>query len=232
MDGDPLQAHIDRLGAMPAGWAARKVATPADHQAESLAFLHAAHPAGIAPNMGVLPAVEDEGFVRVPAGGYDGLIHWRGTGGGLLHLHAPGRAVDLFDRIHGLAIDLPGHGLSDGWPAAPPTDPAAWQAVIAAVVDRFDCTGVRHAALPSGDPDRLFPDLAADRFGGYLTRAWAIVRAGHLFDPWYDASAATARDFAPEALAPDRLAREHRALIRASAARHYLVAMRSLQGES
>ena len=38
-DGDPMQAHIDRLGPMPAGWEARKVRTPADQQAASLAFL-------------------------------------------------------------------------------------------------------------------------------------------------------------------------------------------------
>lgn len=226
-DGDPLQAHIDRLGPMPKGWAAHKVATAAEHQAVSLAFLSA----DVAPAAAPLPEAADEGFVQVSAGGFDGLIHWRGTGGGALHLHAPGRAIDLIDVIDGMAIDLPGHGLSDGWRGAVPTDPAAWQAVIDAVATRFGCTSVRVPVLPKGDPERLFPDLSADRFGSHLTRAWAIVRASHLFDPWYEVAVANARDFDPAAMTPDRLALEHRALIRATAAREYLVAMRSMQGE-
>lgn len=227
-DSDPLQAHIDRLGDMPAGWAAKKVATPAEHQAVSLVFLRADTGAAA----GQLGEADDEGFVHITAGGFDGLIHWRGVGGGTLMLHAPGAAIDLLDDdIDGLAIDLPGHGLSDGWPGAPPSDAAAWQAVIDAVATRFGCTAVNRAAMPAGDPDQLFPDLAPDRFGAYLTKAWAIVRASHLFDPWYAVSAANARDFDPAAVAPDRLAREHRALIRASAARECLIAMRSLEGE-
>ena len=226
-DGDPLQAHIDRLGAMPAGWEARKVATPADHHAESLAFLR--RDAG--PGVDTLPEAADEGFVSITAGGFDGLIHWRGRGGGVLRPNAPGRAIDLDPAVDGLAVDMPGHGLSDSWGQAAPDDPAAWRAVIDALVARFACTGVAMPDLPQGDPDRLFPDLRADRFGGHLTRAWAIVRAAQLFDPWYDVAAANARDFDPAALAPERLAREHRALMRAVAARAYLIAMRSLQGE-
>lgn len=226
-DGDPLQAHIDRLGAMPAGWHARKVATPAEHQAASLAFLR--EEAGAA--CGALPECADEGFCRVTTAGFDGLIHWRGRGGGALHLHAPGGALDLLEAGDALAIDLPGHGLSDCWPGEPHTDPAAWQAVIDRVAQVFGCTRIVREATPGGDPDRLFPDLAPDRFGAYLTRAWSIVRAGALFDPWYDASAAAARPFDPAALAPERLARAHRALIRANAARHYLIALRSSEGE-
>ena len=50
-DGDPLQAHIDRLGAMPSGWAAAKVATPKEHQDRSLAFLKQM-PASELPTLG------------------------------------------------------------------------------------------------------------------------------------------------------------------------------------
>lgn len=227
-DGDPLQAHIDRLGAMPAGWEAGKVATPADHQARSLAFLRAESGTAI----GDLPRCNDEGFQRITTTSFDGLIHWRGRGGGALHLHAPGRAIELLGDIDGLAIDLPGHGLSDGSPGDSPTDHAAWQAVIDAVAGAFGCDRIVKEPAPSGEVDRLFPDLTPDRFGSHLTRAWSIVRAAHLFDPWYEASAAAARDFNPAAIAPEALAIEHRALIRASAARHYLIALRSNEGES
>lgn len=77
-DGDPLQAHIDRLGEMPSGWEARKVSTPAAHQASSLEFLMQ-HPA---PAVERIAEARDEGFRRVTVDGFDGLIHWRGTPGG------------------------------------------------------------------------------------------------------------------------------------------------------
>ncbi len=227
-DGDPLQAHIDRLGSMPAGWDARKVPSPGAHQAESLAFLRGDRP--VAP--AALPECADEGFRRVTTDRFDGLIHWRGRGAGPLHLHAPGRALDLLHNVDGLAIDLPGHGLSDSWLDLPPTDHDAWQDVIDAIAQDFGCNGIVREPSPAGEPDRLFPDLTADRFGGHLSRAWAIVRAAHLFDPWYEASPATARTFDAASLAPEKLAREHRALIWANAARHYLIALRSTEGEA
>lgn len=89
---------------------------------------------------------------------------------------------------------------------------------------------VNSEPAPRGDPAQLFPNLAPDRFGAYLTRAWSIVRARHLFDPWYEASPATAIDFDPAVLEPERLAREHRALLRASAARELATAMQSQGG--
>ncbi len=66
-----------------------------------------------------------------------------------------------------------------------------------------------------------------DRFGAYLTRAWAIARARHFFAPWYEASAAHAIPFAPEDIALERLAIETRALVRASAARAFATALQS-----
>jgi len=227
-DGDPLQAHIDRLGAMPRGWEARKLATPAEHQAASLAFLQP-YATGDAP---ALVEAEDAGFVRIKTPDFAGLIHWQGQRGGAIHLATPGSEAAISANPGGLAIDLPGQGLSDLWPDRPPTDWAPWQAVIDAAASALGATSVVRPALPSGDPDRLFPDLTPDRFGSYLTRAWSIVRARHFFDPWYDASAATARPFAPNEITPAKLALEHRALLRASAARAYLIALRSSEGES
>lgn len=223
-DGDPLQTHIDRLGELPSGWEARKVATPAAHQAASLEFLMQ-YPA---PAVERIAEARDEGFRRVTLDGFDGLIHWRGMPGKDVCLHGPGRALELLDSAPGFAIDLPGHGLSDGWSGPAPTDWRAWRAVVTSVAGDVP---VHCEPAPRGDPARLFPDLAPDRFGAYLTRAWSIVRASHLFDPWYEASLATAIDFDPAALEPKQLAREHRALLRATAARELATAMQSQGGK-
>lgn len=226
-DGDPLQAHIDRLGTMPAGWAAHKLATPAEHHAASLAFLQR-HAGSTAPEP---RNADDEGFVAITTESFAGLIHWRGQRGGTLLLHPPGGAADLIDPGAGIAIDLPGHGLSDRWPGEAPDKWPAWQAVIDAAAQALGTSEVVLPSMPIGDPARLFPDLTPDRFGSHLTRAWAIVRAGHFFDPWYEADAAHARDFDPADVGVEQLARAHRALIRAVAARPYLVAWRSREGE-
>ena len=192
-DGDPLQAHIDRLGPMPKGWNAYKVTTPAEHQAASSDFLRAHGEDQSAP-----PMVEetDAWFVRVIAAGFDGLIHcWDG------------------DRV-----DPPGHGLSGNWQGEAPTDPATWLAVF----DRFTAS-TGHAVvlppLPKGDPDLLYPDLRPDRFGTYLTKAWAISRAEVLFDPWYEVGAATARPIDPARLDLDALAGRTRYRLRSPAAK-------------
>ena len=213
--GDALESHLDRLGPLPRGWEAVKVADKAAHQALSRTFLdrHAAAP----PPM--LGETAEEGFAEIATPHFTGLIHWRGRGGGRLRVHGPGRALELLPAGDGLAIDLPGHGLSSPGPASPPPDRDAWTAVSEAVARRFGCTSTDFEPFQSGEPVRLFPDLTPDRFGSYLTTAWAIVRARHLFDPWYEVSAETALSFDPAELAPERLALEHRALIRSSAAR-------------
>lgn len=208
-DGDPLQPHIDRLGDLPVGWAARKVATPGALEDAMLAFLRE-HPA---PVPGALREASDEGFRRVTTDGFDGLLHWRGTSDAVVP--PPGSAVAL---MTGDAIDLPGSGLSDPWPGTPPEAWSPWQAVL-------DAAGpARLSPLPHGDPARLFPDLTPDRFGAYLTRAWSIVRAAAIFDPWYQACAASAVPLGPDTLDLDRLARAHRALLQATSARAQMVA--------
>lgn len=110
-DGDPLQDHIDRLGPMPRGWNARKVATPDDHHQASLEHLRA----GDRPDSVALPEVADQGFVAIATDGFQGLVHWRGT---RFVLHAPGGSCETLDDADALMIDLPGHGLSDDWPAS------------------------------------------------------------------------------------------------------------------
>jgi haloalkane dehalogenase len=220
-DGDPLQAHIDRLGPMPAGWSATRVNTPADHQALSLDFL-LRHPA---PRPTRLREDGDRGFVHIVTSRFDGLIHWQGnTGSETLFLHPPGGECEEADAVRGIAIDLPGHGLSDRWPGKPPVDRGSWQAVIDAAALHFGTASVEGPALPEGDPERLFPDLTPDRFGAYLIRAWGIVRAQAVFSPWYEANAAHAIMFDEAALTPEALALRHRARIRASAAREMMIA--------
>ncbi len=201
--GDPLQAHIDRLGTMPPNWEAEKVHTPADLEARCLAFLRAVLGGTTPP----LPEAVDAGFVPVSAPGFDGLIHWQGD-----------------------CVDPPGHGLSDRWPGDAPTDWSSWKAVF----DAFTAACGRGVTLPPlaiGDPDRLYPDLTPDRFGTYLTKAWAIVRAQALFEPWYEVSAATARHIDPAQIAPAALAVAHRDLLRGAYAAKALHIARLSKGE-
>lgn len=210
--GDPMSAHAARFDPLPAGWDLREQPSPAAHYAESRDFL-ARFPA---PDFTPAEA-GDGGFVSVSAGGFDGLIHWQGAGNGL-RVHGPGRAGDLLGGT-GIRIDLPGHGLSDPWPGDAPTDRASWQAVIDAAAAHFAATRVEHEALPAGDPDLLYPDLSPDRFGHYLVTAWTKARAGHVFAPWYETSRSAMTRIDSEAMQPQRLAREHRALLRGHAAR-------------
>jgi pimeloyl-ACP methyl ester carboxylesterase len=241
-DGDPLQAHIDRLPVLPGGWEARKVASPAALEEAALAWL--ARHAGDAP--AVFPEAADEGFVRVAAAGFDGLVHWRGVAR-RLWLPAPGSAAALApDGV--LALDPPGHGLSDPWDRAPDrlepwvavleaallgrailsVEGGGWSALLAAALARRLGVPDRSGPVPRGYRARWreegIPDLAPDRFGGHLHRAWAMARAACLFEPWFEPSAVAARDFAPQELAPEALARRHLALLRATAARPLLAA--------
>jgi haloalkane dehalogenase len=209
---DPMTAHIARFPPLPRGWETAEQPDPAAHDAANADWL-ARYPAP-----GFTPAQDaDAGFLSVQAGGFDGLIHWRGKGD-ILSLHGPGRSLDLMGG-DGLTIDLPGHGLSDPWPGEPPTDWTAWQAVIDAVSEKLDASSVKHEPLLDGDPDLLFPDLTPDRYGNYLVNAWALLRAGHGFAPRYTVSRETMTPLDVGAMDPERLAREHLALIRSSAAR-------------
>lgn len=240
-DGDPLKAHLARLGPLPASWRAEAVATPAELEALALDWLRA-HPA---PPAAPRPGARDEGFVEVRAAGFAGSLHWKGAGD--LHLHAPGSALSVAPPA-ALALDLPGHGLSDPWPGAS-RDLADWAAIVlatlealgarparvsgdgwgallaAAVADRLGAATVA-PVLPRGDRaawrrDGL-PDLAPDVAGSHLLRAWRMLRAETCFDPWFAPSATAARPFAPAELAPEALAMRHLALLRATAARPYL----------
>jgi haloalkane dehalogenase len=221
-DGDPLAAHIDRLGDMPAGWSAQKVANPKAHQDISLAFLldHAC------AQIDHFAEDKDKGFISISTAGFDGLIHWRGLalGANALLIHAPGREMDDHCADNRVMIDMPGHGLSDNWQGQIPVDLDAWHLVTRAAADALGAKEIMYRLMPEGDPERLFPDLSPDRHGHYLVRAWSIVRASQFFCPWYEANAAHEAAFESEQIKPEALAKEHRALLRAKAAREMMIA--------
>ena len=145
-------------------------------------------------------------------------------------VHGAGREGGLVDAPDALKIDLPGHGLSSNWPENAPETYAPWQQVIDAVAAHFTIGAVAHEPHKIVDPVRHLPDLTPDRYGHYLTTAWSIVRAQHIFSPWYAAKTTNALPIDPQHLDPVRLAVEHRALIRATAARAYATALNS-QGD-
>lgn len=250
-NGDPLQAHIARLGELPPSWRAQSVATPADFAAACLAHLRES-PALPCPE---LAQSNDSGFIPITRAGFDGLLHWRGKRNAAnIHLHAPGRAAELFDITDSLLIDLPGHGLSDDWQPGHTPKLDDWSAVAAQAIATLSTAGSRTiigeglSALLAADVARrvnasgwgaiaahipvvsesqhwaesAIPNLTPDRFGNYLNAAWSAVRAAHFFWPWFDAKAANAIPFTADEVSPDALALEHRSLIRARAGRSLL----------
>lgn len=224
-NGDPLQGHIDRLGDLPPGWEARKLVTAADVEAASRAWL-LRYPSASVP---VAADAGGEGFVAVA--GF-GQLHWIGdAGSGTVVLHAPGSAAEMVARPGALAIDLPGHGLSDGFGAVP-TREALFDVLataIAAVLDGplkvleaapgFAALAARLGAVlqPVEAKAAGWPDLAPDHAGSHLTRAWAMARAEVAFAPWDAPCAANARAFDPAEYDAFRL---HRRVLAALRAQH------------
>ena len=206
-DGDPLKAHLARMGELPPNWEMRPLTTPTEVEAACLDWLQR-HPA---PASALPVEHSSAGFVHVAAAGFDGLIHWQGArDAATVVVHAPGSSATVAARAGALALDLPGHGLSDDW-TTPPQGLAAWRAVLAAARAALDVThlpvaGERLSGALAGQPvrprgDRAawrahgLPDLAPDRYGAYLQRAWQCVRAQVFFDPWFDPSPVNAVPF-------------------------------------
>jgi pimeloyl-ACP methyl ester carboxylesterase len=227
-NGDPLQDHIDRLGEMPIGWSAEKVDTPEGHQTTSLIHLLATQ----SPPIDKLPEATNEGFINISTDAFNGLIHWRGQRkSGKLILHLPGYEADRDLPHNCVSIDLPGHGLSDPWQGQIPTEWPIWQAVIESVIEQLDIQSVDYPALPIGDVERLYPDLSPDRFGNYLNVAWQIVRARNMFAPWYQVNPTCSIPIMPQRLSPANLATEHLALINATAAKQWHIALQARQAD-
>jgi hypothetical protein len=222
-NGDPLQAHIDRLGDLPPGWEARKLETEAQVEAASRDWL-ARYPASTAP---AAQAPTDQGFVTVP--GF-GQLHWLGDPAAeTLVLHNPGSAAEMVARPATLALDLPGHGLSDGFATPPSLDALltvldkALAALLAAPPKALEAPaglaplaeqlGAHFTATPA--PAATWPDFTPDRYGSHLTRVWGMARAEVAFAPWDAPSPANARAFTASEFAPHRLHRRALAALRA-----------------
>ena len=237
---DPLGAHISRLGALPPGWSATLFDTPPQAEAAALAHLRA-HPAP--PLAGPLPQAADAGFVRV--GGV--ALHWRRVGDGAQRLHLPdlGSSVRALGRVEGVALDLPGHGLSDAWEVpglaaladllaeaartlaapAPTVVGHGWSALLAPAVaarlgGRAQGEGA-HLPHPADAPTHAaaLPDFAVPtRAGEHLVAAWAHARARRFFWPAHAASRANAIPFDPQDVTPAALREAHLALAQARGA--------------
>lgn len=246
-EGDPLQPHLARLGPLPANWQAYPLSTADEVEAACHAHLRA-HAAEWAE-----PAIDcpDEGFRAVDAGGFAGLLHYRGRRDApAVALHAPGSSAAQVVEDGVLAIDLPGHGLSDDWAAgqsctldgwaeavaaALPAQPLrlvgyGWSGLLALAVaaraPQVEAIEVRDGHLPiSSDAEdwrKELTDLTPDRFGSYLLRAWHAARARHFFWPWFRADVANAIPFAADDVAPEALRREHLAAMQARGGRQVL----------
>ena len=240
-NGDPLQAHIDRITALPPGWQVRKLVSDAEVEGAARDWL-LAHAVAAMP----LPrAPDDQGYIGVP--GF-GQLHWLGDrAAGTVVLHAPGSAAELVAQPATLAIDLPGHGLSDAFGEAP-TSLDAYADVLAQGLDRLATAPITRvdgdgasapiaallrtrlgiAATPVTGARLQWPDLAPDFAGSHLMRAWSLARAEAAFDPWHAPLAATARPLTPAALDPVRL---HRRALAALRARHMDALKDLLQGD-
>lgn len=240
-NGDPLQAHIARLGELPPSWRAEAVATPADLEDACLAHVLAAPSAPCPP----LAESSDGGFIHVEGVGFDGLIHWQGNPQAeTVLIHAPGRAAELFSTGDTLAIDLPGHGLSDNWQEGVTPELQQWTAIAIAAIKTLSKAaapvivgegisallaadiarqidvcgwGAVNAHIPTLEraaewAKRAIPGRTPDRHGAFLNAEWNAVRAAHFFWPWFEAKAANAIPFDPADITPEKLAVEHRAM--------------------
>jgi hypothetical protein len=128
-----------------------------------------------------------------------------------------------------LALDLPGHGLSDGFAAPPSLDalldvlnkglaallkaPPKLVEAPAGLAPLAERLGARFT--PTLAPPATWPDFTPDRYGSHLTRVWGMARAEVAFAPWDAPSPANARAFAPAELNPHRLHRRALAALRA-----------------
>jgi haloalkane dehalogenase len=237
-DGDPLKAHLKRLGQLPHNWRVATCVTQAQTESAAKAFLDM-HPA---PSINFfVPAGTSRQFV--------GDIHvaLRGNGQTLL-LHAPGSSgmamLDAYCGTDALALDLPGHGLTS-------RKYISLEQVMQAIVATLDTLHVRpkeivaeNLAMPlammlatvlTPEPalqiigyrrygaDEItqlekyyLTDTSPDLQGAYLLHAWRRVRDSCFFDPWFDNDPAAIKPVDDAALAPAKLATAHLAAVQAT----------------
>jgi haloalkane dehalogenase len=236
-DGDPLKAHLDRLGILPSRWHIQACATQAETEIAAKIFLdsHAVPEA--------LLRFDRETVRRFVDGVH---VSCKGNMKTLL-LHAPGSSgaamLAAFCGTDALAPDLPGHGLTQQDYRS--LDETA--DVVADMLQKLQLTPreivadalvlplavklcARLAPQPGlqviGDPQKIvfqrdqlrahyLTDITPDTNGFYLQQAWRRVRDACLFDPWFDNSPSAIKPVDTDALKPDRLAVAHLASLQA-----------------
>jgi haloalkane dehalogenase len=237
-DGDPLKAHLDRLGALPAKWHISACASQADTEIAAKTFLdlHAAPVIGL----DILPDTARQ-FID------DMHICRRGAMRTLL-LHAPGSSGTAmlagFCGTDAFAIDLPGHGLTG-------IKYVSLDTTANLIVSMLKKRGVQpveiivdNLALPlammligllTPEPAlqvihyRQYPlpalaalresyltDVVPDTQGTYLLAAWRRVRDSCFFDPWFDNGPDAIKPVDEAALAIEQLAAAHLAAVQAT----------------
>ncbi len=196
---DPIIGHMDRYGELPSNWRTNKAEQADDHEATCLSFLKEYS----ARDCFKLAEDQDEGFVTIG----DGQLHWKGNpAANRLVLHDPGAELGQ-PAADELAIDIPGHGLSNCFDDVAGT--------IEAACEKLGVDELIWPELPEGDLSSLYPDLSPDRFGEHLVKAWAIARAEQFFVPWYAAASEGITVFEANAASPEAIASRARARLRA-----------------
>lgn len=212
---DPLCQHLSRPGLQ--GTDSRIMADGPTLTAAAVDWL-VARPGSLAPDP--KDSVDAAGIGRGRVPGEAGPIGWlgkrSGTGQPLVLLHdAGGNATDMaaaLRLIDGpvLALDLPGHGISNR--AMPLDDTNTILAELSAAMTQLGLerpvvaghglgailaaqlveTGIASSSIalapvaPPMDPARGAPSLAPEWDGAHLIRAFRIARRERLFAPWYD----------------------------------------------
>jgi haloalkane dehalogenase len=236
-DGDPLKAHLARLGTLPACWQIEACATQAETETAAKTFLdkHAA------PEISLqIKRETDRRFVG------DVHVSCKGDMKSLL-LHAPGSScaamLQGFCGTDVLAPDLPGHGLTQ----QPYMSLAQTAETVLVMLQTLQVTpreiiadalsmplammlcakllpepGLQvignHAYTPA-QIEKLrthyLTEITPDKNGFYLLQAWRRVRDSCLFDPWFDNGPSGIKTVDVDALRPERLAVAHLAAVQA-----------------
>lgn len=236
-EGDPLKSHLARLEKIPHSWRVETCATQAETEGRAKAFLDH-HPAPV-----ISLAVPDTATQRFVAGLHvvqSGeprtlLLHAPGSSGTAM--------LAAFCGGNALAIDLPGHGLTAHAYRSLEETAALIVATLKNISFTPVEIIAENLAMPLAmllcqqlqpEPSlqvigyRIFsrdnlamlkanfmPDITPDAHGFHLLRAWRCVRDACLFDPWFDNRPSAVRSVDAAALAPDRLALAHLALLQA-----------------
>ncbi len=237
-EGDPLQAHLTRLGKLPHNWRIEACATQADTERAAKVFLDAHSAPALVLDV---PSGMSRQFV-------DGVHVVRRGEMRTLLVHAPGSSgaamLEAFCGADAFAIDLPGHGLTSKafvsleetveiltrtlgilqvHPAEIIADNLSMPLALLLIASlspepALQVIGYRDYSLAQiGQLKQSYlTDVTPDSNGFHLLHAWRRVRDSCLFDPWFDNGPEAVRQVDDAALVPQRLAVAHLAAVQAT----------------